>query len=545
MTKKSTKASQNIDDKTVSPQKNRKNELYLTISLVLTTLLGFIFFDPNVSTGGDDALYIQRAYNFIHNGKWPEFQGPLYPIVLSTFTYIFGINLFILKSVSLLSTLGFIYFFYKTFKAILPRVLLIGALFLFAINASLLYYASQTYSEAFFMFLQMVFIYLFKVKVLDDWRDFRWQDFSRFLILAFLLLLLFLTKTVAIAALPSVLFFLIFYKKFKAAIITLAAFLLLFVAYQGLKQVFFSSEGLQMSSQGSTLLLKNPYDASQGKEDINGFITRFFKNSNQYISHQFYKFLGLRPDKYVLPNYTFLTFLTFVLFFAGLYFFFKHDKTEFLTGLYLMLILGATFIALQAIWNQERLIIPFAPLAAVFLLHTLYGYLKKFKIGNANTIISLLIGILLLAATIKTVGKLPQKINQINAYVSGNRLESFTPDWQNYIKMCQYTSNNLPSDAIVAVRKPGIAFIYTDGTEFYGIYRVESNDPDVLYKKLKDAGVTHVVVASLRLVPERNTGRVIGTIRKYLGLIRQKYPEKLQVIHQVGEEEPAYLFELK
>jgi hypothetical protein len=299
-----------------------------------------------------------------------------------------------------------------------------------------------------------------------------------------------------------------------------------------------------MSSQGSTLLLQNPYDPSQGKEDITGFVNRFFKNSNQYISQQFYKFIGLRADKYVLPSYSFLTFFTFVLFFAGLFFFYKNDKIQFFTGLYLMLILGATFLALQAIWNQERLIVPFAPLAVVFLLHTIYGYLEKYKIGNAKTITSILLGILLLAGTIKTVGKLPQKFDQLSAYLAGQRLESFTPDWQNYIKMCQYAATNLPENSFTAVRKPGIAFIYTDGTEFYGIYRVESNDPDELYKKLKDAGVTHVVVASLRLVPERNTGRVIGTIRKYLGLIRQKYPEKVKIVHQIGEEEPAYLFEL-
>ncbi|MFW5761701.1 MAG: hypothetical protein ACOCXH_12040, partial [Cyclobacteriaceae bacterium] len=397
----------------------------------------------------------------------------------------------------------------------------------------------------FFMFLQMVFIYLFKTRLVDERKDVHWRDYGKYLLVALFILLLFLTKTVALAALPAVLIFLLVYKRYKAAVFTLFAFILLFIGYHGIKQVLFASEGLQMKSQGSTLLLKNPYVPSDGQEDISGFITRFFQNSNQYISQQFYKFLGLRADEYVLPNYTFLTFITFVLFFAGLFYFYKNEKIQFFTGLYIMLILGATFIALQAIWNQERLIVPYAPLAAVFLLHTLYGFTQKYKIGNANTILRVLMVILLLAGTIKTLGKIPQKFDQLTAYIRGNELESFTPDWQNYIKMCQYAATNLPENSLTAVRKPGIAFIYTEGTEFYGIYRVDTNDPDELYKRLKNRGVTHVIVASLRLVPERNTGRVIGTIRKYLGLIRQKYPEKLKVIHQIGEEEPAYLFELK
>jgi hypothetical protein len=524
---------------------SKKQKQILALSLVLTTVLGFLFFDANVSTGGDDALYIQRAYDFIHKGAWPEFQGPLYPIFISIFTYVFGINLFVLKVVSLLATLGFLYFFYQTFKYVLPKFLLVGSLFIFAINASLLYYASQTYNEAFFLFMQMAFIYLFKIKILDDWRDYQWNDYKKFIIIALFLILLFLTKTVAIAALPAVLFFFSFYKKFKAAMLTLGAFFLLFLAYQATKQFIFTSEGLQMSSQGSSLLLQNPYDPSQGKEDISGFLTRFFTNSNQYISQQFYKFLGLRADKYVLPNYTFLTFFTFVLFFAGMYFFYRNSRTEFFLGMYLLIILGATFIVLQALWNQERLIVPFAPLAIVFLLHTIYGYLSKYKIGNAKTISMILVSILLVAGSIKTLGKLPNKVDQIMSYIDGNRLQSFSPDWQHYIEMCQYSANNLPEGSLTAVRKPGIAFIYAGGHKFYGIYRVESNDPEVLYQKLKDAGVTHVIVASLRLVPEQNTGRVITTIRKYLGLVRQKYPEKLQAIHKIGEEEPAYLFELK
>ena len=542
-------SSKNMAAKTTKEEAETKNHQkqrqILALSLVLTTILGFLFFDANVSTGGDDALYIQRAYNFIHKGAWPEFQGPLYPIILSIFTYIFGINLFALKVISILATLGFLYFFYQTFRDVLPKFLLVGTLFIFAINASLLYYASQTYNEAFFLFLQMTFIYLFKIQILDDWRDYQWQDYKKFIIIALFLILLFLTKTVAIAALPAVLFFLVFYKKYKAAILTLGAFMLFFLAYQATKQFVFTSEGLQMSTQGSSLLLKNPYDPSQGKEDVSGFVTRFFTNSNQYISQQFYKFLGLRADEYVLPNYTFVTFFTFVLFFAGLYFFYRHSRTQFFLGMYLLITLGATFIVLQALWNQERLIIPFAPLAVVFLLHTIYGYLSKYKLGNAKTICMILVGILLLAGAIKTLGKLPNKADQLMAYVNGDRLESFTPDWQHYIEMCQYAANNLPEGSLTAVRKPGIAFIYSGGHNFYGIYRVESNDPDTLYQKLKNAGVTHVVVASLRLVPDRNTGRVISTIRKYLGLVRQKYPEKLQAIHKIGEEEPAYLFELK
>ena len=53
--------------------------------LFFSTLFSFLLFDSKVSPGGDDSSYIERAWLFLNEGKYPYFQGPGYPVFLSLF----------------------------------------------------------------------------------------------------------------------------------------------------------------------------------------------------------------------------------------------------------------------------------------------------------------------------------------------------------------------------------------------------------------------------------------------------------------------------
>ena len=58
------------------------------VILGITFLFSLLLFDSRVSLSGDDSFYIIRAYDFIHSFKYPAFQGPLYPMVLSFLLHI-------------------------------------------------------------------------------------------------------------------------------------------------------------------------------------------------------------------------------------------------------------------------------------------------------------------------------------------------------------------------------------------------------------------------------------------------------------------------
>ncbi|MFC2096510.1 hypothetical protein ACFLQ3_02290, partial [Bacteroidota bacterium] len=125
-----------------------KGNLFFWVSMFFTLLFTFLLFNFRVSEAGDDSAYIFRAFKFIEDFKYPSFQGPLYPIFLSVFVWIFGLNVTLLKSLSLVSIIFHLYFFYKAFKGRVSGFLLVYVMIIVSFNAFILYHASQTYSEA-------------------------------------------------------------------------------------------------------------------------------------------------------------------------------------------------------------------------------------------------------------------------------------------------------------------------------------------------------------------------------------------------------------
>ena len=90
-----------------------------------------------------------------------------------------------------------------------------------------------------------------------------------------------------------------------------------------------------------------------------------------------------------------------------------------------------------------------------------------------------------------------------------------------------------------------MSFIYGHGKKFYPIYSVFSQDPDTILQHFKKEHVTHVILGSLRRNPKKADGQFITTMHSLLQPVAQKYPEKVVQVKQIGETEPAYLFELK
>ena len=138
---------------------HHQNVFYL--SLVMMTLFALGLFNLRISEGGDDSAYISRAMDLLASGRYPSYQGPLYPMFLSVVLAITGFNLTILKLTSLLFILLGYWLTYLAFRNRISYVLLFATLFLTSVNSWYLFFASQTYSEAMFILIQNGFVYLF------------------------------------------------------------------------------------------------------------------------------------------------------------------------------------------------------------------------------------------------------------------------------------------------------------------------------------------------------------------------------------------------
>lgn len=520
-------------------EKNSVTFLYIFSGVWV--LLSILFFDPKVSIGGDDSEYISRAYEFYEKGAFPSFQGPLYPILLSILYNIAGLEIVLFKVFSILFYFVHLWFFYKLLKKHLAPHLTATIMLILCINAVILEYTGTTYAEAIFLMLQAIYLYYFDKYIISESKSTPVKQYLYFATSAFLLFLMFITKNIGLAAFAGTFLFLLLTKRWKPLIIITACYVLFLTGFEFSKRIIWEYDAVQIESQGNTLLNKHPYDASQGQEDLKGFILRFVQNSDDYLSRHFLEINGIRYNsKKTLPL---ATILIYALISIGILFsFFRKNNFWLFTGIYTLTGIGIIFIVLQTYWSQDRLILAYYPLLLTFLIYAGYTLFVKM---NKNWLYLVLLLLFLGGNIIKTIGLVPEKYKAMSQYIKGDHLYGFTPDWINLIKMSQWAAKNLPEDAFIASRKPGVSFIYTQGKEFYGIWNVPSEDPDELYQLLKDAGVTHVIMASLRVFPDRKTDRVINTIHRYLGIIYEKYPEKIEIVHIMGEDEQAFLYAIK
>jgi len=216
------------------------------------------------------------------------------------------------------------------------------------------------------------------------------------------------------------------------------------------------------------------------------------------------------------------------------------------TGIYVTIMLGITFVALQKLWDQYRLIIPFFPFMLVTILYALTELCKATKIkASAYALIALF-----LFSTLGSIGQSFDKVDLITlrSNFKGDRYKGYSPDWEHYLKMTEYVGEHLPKESLAACRKPNMARIYANGKKFYGVYRFDTQDADSLLTRLKERNVTHVIMASLRKNPAVKNGQTINTIQRYLYWMTRKYPNLLELQHQIGKDakdEPAYLFRIK
>ncbi len=514
--------------------KNHQTNIIWSV-LGIFTLLSLLLFNLRVSEGGDDSTYIIRAVNFINDGSYPSFQGPLYPMFLSLFVALFGINLGVLKITSFVLMLISLWLIYKTFKDKIAYTLLFASLLIISLSSYFIYFTSQTYSEALFLLLQIpVFTLVFKI--FDDHTGaIHWRGL---ITLSALILTSYLTRTMGVGTLIAVILFFVITKKYKEAGIVAATFILMLGLFLVIKSAIWQT-ALFDSGQATTLIYKHPYQLDKGKETLGGFITRFIDNSNLYLSKHFLKMTGLRS---ATTNSTrgMLSIVLYGLFALSAFKAFKQNKYLLFVAIYLLTMLGITFIVLQKLWDQYRLIIPYFPFMVLILLYGLWDFSRTHK----NKLMQYLFFGLVAISSLSTARQSFSKIDllTLRKNLKGDLYEGYTDDWRNYLSMAEYVGDKLPENTMVAVRKPNMARIYANGKKFYGIYRFDTDDPDQLLQRLKERNVTHAIMASLRKNPLVNNGETINTIQRYLFIISKKYPTVFKLQHQIGKVEPAYLF---
>lgn len=450
--------------------------VYFWVLFGVTLLVSILLYDPRVSPGGDDSGYILSAHDFFRQHKFPSFQAPLYPIALSFIDLIFGMSLSAFKIFSMCCILGFVALTFVAYRRRIPPLLLFITLLLTSVNSHVLYFASQTYSEAFYMLMQSLLPLVF-FRFFTDSESKTLAIGSRIrknLLLAIVLVGIVMARNIGYAALLSVVGWFLCYRRWLDTGRAVVYFAVCMVAIQFLKSLLWKNTGLHGSEQVSSFLLKDLYHPEYGQETISGFFKRFWDNSNQYLSRFFVAMLGFRnaisPEGVYVPVKPAITISVYLLGLTGIIFSYRNNKALFFTSLFAGITIVVTFFIIHTFWNQERMIITAFPLLIMVLFGALYYLLSLEQFRHFQWLILLPVFFVFFCSLSETsqAAKKAQKLT--------NEYSGLTSDWRNYLMASAWAGKNLPDSALVACRQPAISAVHAKGKRFHRIGKVNSSN---------------------------------------------------------------------
>ncbi|HWY13244.1 MAG TPA: hypothetical protein VN026_18075 [Bacteroidia bacterium] len=569
--------------KTVSSKKTSASDTYASINnyllknekkvflvtLLTGILLAILSFNARISEAHDDALYIEAGHRYVH--EFPNYyytsNAPMYPMFLALLTLIFGTNLIAFKIFSMIFFVIGAVLYYKALDKKVPEMLKFLVFTFLCLNHLVIYYASMTFSEPFYMLVQSAFFYYFSKYNFGEspiGTDLK-VDWKKWAVLGLLMMFLTLAKNILIFGIAAIALYYVIRKDYKKMVFAMVSFGVFKLLYELIKSAVWGKSAIQYSSQMSLLLNKDPYDASQGQEDLAGFIGRFTENIHLYLGKRFYQILGFMDE-----NYSFTTRYeangelvektsgaAYLLAFIVLFFMIYGLRTAFKRKNYLIafLIIFAgtisvgTFVVLQARWDQARFIMVHVPVILLGGLYGLYCFFEKdsFKQKILVAFCLFVTGSMLLSSFKRASDNIPI----VSKNLKGDIYFGYTPDWQNYLRCSAWCADSLKKETLVACRKAPMSFVYGKGKKFFPIYSVIKKDtatqqsqPDSALAFFAQNKVTHIMVASLRIDPTKNSGQIINTVHNIIQPIMEKYPNKLKLVHTEGMTEQCYLFEI-
>jgi hypothetical protein len=426
------------------------------------------------------------ANEFLKGRAFPSWHGPRYSIFLSLPILIFGVNVIWLKVFSFIFIIAHLILFYFTFRKHVSATLFSFVMLILSVNAAVLYFGSQTYSEAMFMFLQSLAIYIFINIYLNfglSEKPSVKQEVIQWLGLGFFVFLVSLTRNIGIVMLLAMLLFLFIEKRFRGAIFLTISFVAFLIPFRIYKKIAWHESMSQGPDQISEILRKNPYNRALGTEDFGGMVDRFVMNAKNYLSKHFMTSIGLH-DPASTEKSGFVTLIIVILFVIAAIYAFRKSRIMLFISIYLGGAIAASFIALHQSWDQLRMIVIFVPM----LLLLLCWGIQQISLNRRYTYVGIILMIFLTVIFFRTfdMSSDKMKVNRkiLARNIKGNLYYGFTPDWQNFLKMSEWVGKNIPADKVVASRKPSMSYIYSKGREFYGMYRFPSEEPVQYINKL-------------------------------------------------------------
>ncbi|NVK26674.1 MAG: phospholipid carrier-dependent glycosyltransferase [Flavobacteriia bacterium] len=468
---------------------------YALLSL-LWLIVFAVTFDTKIDLGGDNAAYYilgdsiasGKGYTNAHVvGEVPNNHFPPgYPLILSFFM-MFSSSIGFLKVITGLFFLGTVLLSFRIFDIITEnsRMALVVAIFIL-LNGNMIQYGNIMMSEVPFMFFATLTLLWFMKSeqndnFLKDWR---------FWAMIAVALFSFHIRTAGIALIGALLLYLLFNKKW----LKFGVFAGSFVALATPWILRGRSIGKGGGGYINQLLSVNPYRKEEGIVGIGDLITRMTYNIERYISVEiprtFFAQIEVNysiymrwltgsenvPENYVPETHWLLGLLLLGLVVFGV---FKLKKYRSFVAIY-MLGSAAILLLWPHVWFGTRFIMPLIPFLLLGAVLGVDGILRATKIIKDPNPLIYLVFVIALA------GGVQQEKDKVDAV--------YPNKYGDFLKMADFVDDNLPEDAIVVNRKPGLFYLYAN-RQSIGV--PSTFDYEEIEARFDSAGVTHIIIDAM------------------------------------------------
>lgn len=418
----------------------------LALFLGIYVLLSLLLFDPKLSTGGDNAVYLILAksiaqgkgyLNLYLPGAPAHTQYPFgFPLLLASVVWIVGgVNVIAAKLLVLLTGIGATCFAYGICRQLFPERANLVAAFMLSIPMFIVN-NHWVFSEVPFLCFSLGAIY-FLLKAKPGRELFYWLGMG-FAAYASLL------RSAGIALVLGVLVFLLLKKRYKLLGIFLALFLLAFVPWQVRNA---RAGGQPYLAQ---LLARHPYIPDYGRANARDFALRVWRNLRDYVTIVLP--IGLLPV--IKPGW--LARVVGVLFASlAVLGFVRRLKRWSVIETYMPFVV-LVLLGWPELWMGERFLLPFVPLIVFYVFTTLDRLGEKLEWRRLTVAVVALLAALncfMLVRLAKTA--VTDNIN----YLHGDRYAGYSSDWRRYFEAIEWIGESIPADKVVLARKPEFVYL--------------------------------------------------------------------------------------
>jgi hypothetical protein len=308
------------------------------------------------------------------------------------------------------------------------------------------------------------------------------EDMRRTVIAGAFLALGYLTRTAAIPLVVAGLGWLAWERRWKQLAI-FAAFVVPVVAGWSLWTNAQAAADLTYGAYSNVFWLKEQYDPSLGEASLLDVFMRIFANGARYGAVMIPLLLtGRAGGAVAILGYGLIALAT--LGWA------RRVRTPGLVEIFFPLYCGMIAV-LPLAWAGERYLLPIFPIALAYAAQTVAALMAAWQpktralAGAAAVAVVVLIAAPPLAAATQ-IGSYCRGV-----FAEGQRYGCLSPEWQDYLTTADWASAELPEDAVVISRKPGLFFALSNRR---GIDIPKTADPDEYFRIAEAAGADYLVL---------------------------------------------------